>query len=107
MLKNYNVKLLIFSLIPFIVWLIPAFTGNVSIIPLTILFGIVFLVLCLSTAYKHKYARILALIALAIIVYVLYREALSNDMFGKLYPVGLTILSFYYLGLNYIMHIHR
>lgn len=107
MLKNYNVKLLIFSFIPFIVWLIPAFTDNVSIIPLTILFGIVFLVLCLSTAYKHKYARILALIALAIILYVLYREGLSNDMFGKLYPVGLTILSFYYLGLNYIMHIHR
>ena len=107
MLKNYNVKLLIFSFIPFIVWLIPPFTGNVSLTFYTVLFGIVFLVLCLSTAFKHKYARIIALIALAIIVYVLYREGLSNDMFGKLYPVGLTILSFYYLGLNYIMLIHR
>ncbi len=106
MLKNYNVKLLIFSIIPFIVWLIPAFTGNVSITFYTVLFGIVFLVLCLSTAYKHNYARYIALIALAIIVYVLYQEGLSNDMFGKLYPIGLTFFSFYYLGLIYIMHIH-
>ena len=106
MLKNYNVKLLIFSFIPFIVWLIPAFTGNVSITFNTVLFGIVFLLLCLSTAYKHTYARFIALIALAIIVYVLYQEGLSNDMFGKLYPIGLTIFSFYYLSLIYIMHIH-
>lgn len=106
MLKNYHTKLLIFSFIPFIIWLIPVFTGNVSITFNTILFGIVFLLLCLSTAYKHTYARFIALIALAIIVYVLYQEGLSNDMFGKLYPIGLTIFSFYYSSLIYIMHIH-
>jgi len=103
MLKNVNNILLIFSFIPFIVWLIPSFTDNVSITPFTILFGIVFLVLSLSTAYKHKYARFIALISLAIIVYALYQEGLSNDMFGKLYPIVLTLFSMYYILLNFYL----
>lgn len=106
MLKNYNQKIRIFSFTPFILWFIPAFTGNVSITLNTILFAIVFLILCLSTAYKHKYARFIALIALAIIIYTLYQEGLNNDMFGKLYPIGLSILTLYYLGLNYFMYLH-
>ena len=101
MYKNYNYKMLIFSFVPFIIWLIPPLSGNVSISLSTILFGFIFITLCLSTANYHKYARIIALIALSIIVYVLYQEGLSNDMFGKIYPIFLLIFSLYYLILNF------
>ncbi|MHB8097197.1 MAG: hypothetical protein ACYDEI_06065 [Erysipelotrichaceae bacterium] len=105
MLKNVVRKILIFSLIPFILWLIPGFTDNVSINFYTILFGFLFVTLCLSTSYKHPYARFIARISLLIILYVLYQEGLSNDMFGSLYPIGLFIFSLYYISLNYIVYI--
>ena len=101
MYKNYNYKTLMFSFVPFIIWLIPPLSGNVSISLSTILFGFIFITLCSSTAHNYKYARIIALIALSIIVYVLYQEGLSNDMFGKIYPIFLSIFSLYYLILNF------
>ena len=100
MLKNVVRKILIFSLIPFILWLIPGFTDNVSINFYTILFGLLFMTLCLSTSYKHPYGRFIALISLLIILYVLYQEGLRNDMFGSLYPIGLFLFSLYYSSLN-------
>ena len=101
MYKNYNYKTLIFSFVPFIIWLIPPLSGNASISLNTILFGFIFITLCFSTAHNHKYARIIALITLSIIIYVLYQEGLSNDMFGKIYPIFLLIFSLYYLILNF------
>ena len=100
MLKNVVRKILLLSLIPFILWLIPGFTDNVSITFYTILFGLLFMTLCLSTSYKHPYARFIALISLLIILYVLYQEGLRNDMFGSLYPIGLFLFSLYYSSLN-------
>lgn len=100
MLKNVVRKILLLSLIPFILWLIPGFTDNVSITFYTILFGLLFITLCLSTSYKHPYARFIALISLLIILYVLYQEGLRNDMFGSLYPIGLFLFSLYYSSLN-------
>ncbi len=105
MLKNVVRKILLLSLIPFILWLIPGFTNNVSINFYTILFGLLFVTLCLSTSYKHPYARLIALISLLIILYVLYQEGLRNDMFGSLYPIGLFLFSLYYISLNFIVHI--
>lgn len=100
MLKGVVRKILILSFIPFILWLIPGFTDNVSINFYTILFGLLFITLCLSTSYKHPYARFIALISLLIILYVLYQEGLRNDMFGSLYPIGLFLFSLYYSSLN-------
>lgn len=100
MLKNVVRKILLLSLIPFILWLIPGFTDNVSINFYTILFGLLFMTLCLSTSYKHPYARFIALISMLIILYVLYQEGLRNDMFGSLYPIGLFLFSLYYSSLN-------
>ncbi len=100
MLKNVVRKILLLSLIPFILWLIPGFTDNVSINFYTILFGLLFITLCLSTSYKHPYARFIALISMLIILYVLYQEGLRNDMFGSLYPIGLFLFSLYYSSLN-------
>ena len=100
MLKNVVRKILLLSLIPFILWLIPGFTDNVSITFYTILFGLLFMTLCLSTSYKHPYARFIALILMLIILYVLYQEGLRNDMFGSLYPIGLFLFSLYYSSLN-------
>lgn len=101
MYKNYNSKILIFSFIPFIIWLMPLFSGNVSISFNTIAFGFIFLSLCLSTAYIHKYSRIIALITLSMCVYGLYQEGLSNDVFGKIYPIFLFFFLLYYLILNF------
>lgn len=100
MLKGVVRKILLLSFIPFILWLIPGFTDNVSINFYTILFGLLFMTLCLSTSYKHPYARFIALISLLIILYVLYQEGLRNDMFGSLYPIGLFLFSIYYSSLN-------
>lgn len=100
MLKGVVRKILLLSLIPFILWLIPGFTDNVSINFYTILFGLLFMTLCLSTSYKHPYARFIALISMLIILYVLYQEGLRNDMFGSLYPIGLFLFSLYYSSLN-------
>jgi nicotinamide riboside transporter PnuC len=100
MLKNVVRKILLLSLTPFILWLIPGFTDNVSINFYTILFGLLFITLCLSTSYKHPYARFIALISMLIILYVLYQEGLRNDMFGSLYPIGLFLFSLYYSSLN-------
>lgn len=100
MLKNVVRKILVLSFIPFILWLIPGFTDNVSITFYTILFGLLFITLCLSTSYKHPYARFIALISMLIILYVLYQEGLRNDMFGSLYPIGLFLFSLYYSSLN-------
>lgn len=100
MLKNVVRKILVLSFIPFILWLIPGFTDNVSINFYTILFGLLFITLCLSTSYKHPYARFIALISMLIILYVLYQEGLRNDMFGSLYPIGLFLFSLYYSSLN-------
>ncbi len=105
MLRNFVRKILIISIIPFILWLIPGFIANVSINFYTILFGLLFITLCLSTSYKHPYARFIALISLLIILYVLYQEGLRNDMFGNLYPIGLFLFSLYYCSLNFIVHI--
>lgn len=100
MLKGVVRKILLLSFIPFILWLIPGFTDNVSINFYTILFGLLFMTLCLSTSHKHPYARFIALISLLIILYVLYQEGLRNDMFGSLYPIGLFLFSLYYSSLN-------
>ena len=105
MLKGVVRKILVLSFIPFILWLIPGFTDNVSITFYTILFGLLFMTLCLSTSYKHPYAQFIALISLLIILYVLYQEGLRNDMFGNLYPIGLFLFSLYYCSLNFIVHI--
>ncbi len=105
MLKNFNTKILIFSLFPFILWLIPGFTNNVSITIYTVLFGFIFLFLSLSSSHIHKYARVIALISLTIILFSLYQEGLRNDMFGKLYPIGLFLFFLYYIILNYMVYI--
>lgn len=105
MLKNIIIKILILSLIPFILWLIPSFTNNVSINFYTILFGLLFITLCISTSYKHPYARFIALISLTIILFSLYQEGLRTDIFGSLYPIGLFLFLLYYSSLNFIVHI--
>lgn len=104
-----NKVLTLFSLLPMVIWLVIIVVTNImsfinfgaeAIDPMHIILFITFILLPIFSLSPSRLGKFLALICLSFIIYSLTTELVSEPKFGSVYPIILTVITFYYGVIN-------